>query len=53
VPTLGVFDRFINAIKTGKQDQPDVFRGAEIQAMLDAAERSAKTGAWEDVPAWM
>ena len=53
VPTLGVFDRFINAIKSGKQDQPDVFRGAEIQAMLDAAERSAQSGKWEDVPEWM
>jgi predicted dehydrogenase len=53
VPTLGVFDRFINAVKSGKQDQPDVFRGAEIQAVLDAAERSAQTGKWEDVAPWL
>jgi len=34
-PTLQ--DRFIKSIRTGKQDQPDFARGAEIQKLLDAS----------------
>lgn len=34
VPTN--YQRFIKAIRTGKQDQPDFARGAEIQKVLDA-----------------
>jgi len=30
------FERFVNSIETGVQDQPDFARGAEIQAVLDA-----------------
>ncbi len=30
------YQRFIKAIRTGKQDQPDFNRGAEIQKVLDA-----------------
>jgi len=30
------YQRFIKAIRTGKQDQPDFARGAEIQKVLDA-----------------
>lgn len=51
-PAPNIWQRFIKAIKTGKQDQPDVFRGAEIQAYLDACLTSAKTQAWTPVPAW-
>jgi predicted dehydrogenase len=47
VPTL--YHDFIESIHTGKQAQPDMFRGAEIQAYLDACERSAKSGRWEAV----
>lgn len=52
-PTPSNYERFIRSIKTGKQDQPDVVRGAQIQAYLDACERSAKSGKWEDVKAWL
>lgn len=52
-PTPSNYERFIKAIKTGKQDQPDILRGAQIQAYLDAAERSAKSGQWEDVADWI
>lgn len=30
------YQRFVKAIRTGKQDQPDFTRGAEIQKVLDA-----------------
>lgn len=30
------YQRFIKAIRTGRQDQPDFARGAEIQKVLDA-----------------
>jgi predicted dehydrogenase len=49
-PTPSVYERFIHSIQSGKQDQPDLFRGAQIQAALDACLRSAKTGKWEKVP---
>lgn len=42
-------ERFIHAIRTGHPDQPDLLRGAQVQAYLDACERSAKTGKWEPV----
>jgi predicted dehydrogenase len=35
-PTASVSQRFIKAIQTGVNDQPDFERGAEVQAMLDA-----------------
>ena len=34
--TLSISQRFIKAIQTGVNDQPDFKRGAEVQAMLDA-----------------
>jgi len=43
------YARFITAIQTGKADQPDTVRGAQVQAYLDACERSAVSGQWEDV----
>jgi predicted dehydrogenase len=48
-PTPNNWQRFIRAIRTGRPDQPDVIRGAQVQAVLDACERSAKSGRWEDV----
>ncbi len=36
------FERFVNAIETGEQDQADFARGAEIQAVLDACLESDK-----------
>ena len=48
-----VYQRFIRAIRTGQPDQPDVLRGAQVQAYLDACERSAKTGRWEKIRSWV
>ena len=47
-----VFERFVKAVATGQQDQPDILRGAQIQAYMEAAFRSATSGAWEKIPAW-
>lgn len=43
-PTPNIYQRFVRSIKTGINDQPDLLRGAQIQAYLDACERSAKDG---------
>jgi predicted dehydrogenase len=51
-PTPNIYQRFITAIRTGQADQPDIVRGAQVQAYLDACERSAKSGKWESVRAW-
>jgi predicted dehydrogenase len=51
-PTPNNWQRFIHAIRTGTPDQPDILRGAQIQAYLDACERSAKSGHWETVHDW-
>jgi len=45
-------ERFIRAIRTGRQDQPDLVRGAHVQAYLDACERSARSGKWETIRSW-
>lgn len=42
VPSL--YERFIKSIKTGKNDQPDFVRGAKIQQVLDACEKSHELG---------
>jgi len=49
-PILNNHERFIQAILTGKQAQPDVTRGAHIQAYLETCLKSAKSGKWEKVP---
>jgi predicted dehydrogenase len=46
------WERFITAIKKGKQDQPDIIRGAQIQAYLEACFKSAKSGKWEAIESW-
>jgi predicted dehydrogenase len=48
-PTPGNIERFLRAISTGKPHPPDLLRGAQIHAYLDACERSAKAGRWEKV----
>ena len=48
-PAPSIYERFVTAIKSGRADQPDVLRGAEIQSYLDACQRSASSGKWEKV----
>jgi predicted dehydrogenase len=50
--TPNVPERFISAIQTGAFEQPDLLRGAQIQALLHACVLSAETGTWQTVPAW-
>jgi predicted dehydrogenase len=45
VPT--VQRRLVEAIRGGAPAEPDLLRGVEIQAMLDACIRSDKSGVWE------
>lgn len=42
-----VHQRLIDCIRYGTPVDPDLLRGAEVQAMLDACTKSAATGAWE------
>jgi predicted dehydrogenase len=42
-----VWERFCRAVKRGQAEAPDIARGAQVQALLDACERSAASGAWE------
>lgn len=51
-PAPTIYRRFVRAVQSGEQDQPDLLRGAQIQAYLDACERSARSGAWERVQKW-
>jgi predicted dehydrogenase len=39
-PVPNIYQRFIKSILTGKQDQPDFARGAEVQKILDACFKS-------------
>ena len=43
-PTPLIQERFIKAIRTGKSDQPDFMRGAEVQKVLDACFASNASG---------
>jgi len=40
------WQRFITAIKRRSDVEPDILRGAQIQSLLDACERSAASGEW-------
>ena len=51
-PAPTMYQRFITSIRTGVSGQADVFRGAQIQAYLDACQRSALSGRHEPIPAW-
>ena len=45
------FERFIASVRTGEQDQADILRGAEVQAYLEACDRSVQNdGARTAVP---
>ncbi len=48
--TPNIYQRFVRAITSGRPDQPDFHRGAEIQALLDACAASAANGAWVVLP---
>jgi predicted dehydrogenase len=43
-PTPSIYQRFVKSVKTGKNDQPDFARGAQIQKALDACFESNETG---------
>lgn len=45
-PTPNNFERFIQSIKSKKNDQPDFKRGAEIQKILDSCIKSSKENKW-------
>jgi predicted dehydrogenase len=49
-PAPSVAQRFIRAIQTGEQEQPDLLRGAQVQVYLECCLRSAESHAWETVP---
>jgi predicted dehydrogenase len=51
-PAPSIYQRFVRAVESGDQEQPDLLRGAQIQAYLDACEQSARSGAWERVKKW-
>jgi predicted dehydrogenase len=51
-PAPTVYQRFVKAIQSGEPGQPDLLRGAQIQAYLDACERSARSGRWQKVASW-
>lgn len=51
-PAPTIYERFVTAVRDGQQDQPDLLRGAQIQAYLDACERSAKSGRWQKISKW-
>jgi predicted dehydrogenase len=51
-PTPSNYQRFIRAIRTAQPDQPDIIRGAQVQAYLDACERSAHSGRAETIRSW-
>lgn len=44
-PTPNNYARFVKAVRTGVQDQPDFARGAEVQKVLDAVIASDAKGA--------
>ncbi len=44
-PTVSMYERFMRAMRTGRPEQPDVHRGAEIQRVLDACFESDARGA--------
>ena len=45
-PTPNNFERFINSIKSGINEQPDFKRGAKIQKILDSCIESSKKKTW-------
>jgi predicted dehydrogenase len=41
---------FLKAVAEGRQPDPSLARGIEVQRLIECAERSAQTGAWQKVP---
>ncbi len=37
---------FLDSVASGRQDEPSLARGVQVQRMIDAAERSAASGGW-------
>ena len=48
-PSPTNFERFISAIISGKNGQPDFNRGAEIQNIMDSCSESSLKGTWVDI----
>jgi len=48
-PTPNNIERFIESIKSGKNDQPDFERGVKIQKILDACIQSSDENLWVDL----
>jgi len=46
---LSIAARFIAAVRARKAIQPDLIRGAEVQAVLETCLRATTSGRWEDV----
>jgi predicted dehydrogenase len=49
-PAPNVWQRFCRAIRRGRPEQPDIARGALVQAMLHACLQSSASGQWQTVP---
>ena len=47
--TMNNFERFIKAIKTGRNDPSDFANGAKIQAYLDCSFESDRRGSWVNI----
>jgi predicted dehydrogenase len=41
---------FLHAVAEGRQPDPSLSRGIEVQQLMESAEKSVKNGAWETVP---
>jgi len=52
-PAPSGWQRFIGAVRAGHHEQPDLVRGAQIQAYLEACRRSAEHGCWMEIEDWM
>lgn len=52
-PAPSMWQRFVAAVRDGRPEQPDLVRGAQIQAYLDACLHSAREGGWREVEAWV
>lgn len=51
-PAPSMWQRFIDAVRAGRADQPDLERGAQIQAYIEACRRSAEQASWQKIEAW-
>lgn len=48
-PAMNNFERFVKAIKTGKNDSSDFANGVKIQAYLDCSFESDRLGKWVNI----